>query len=276
MRQARANGDAVSHQAFRVVHSGVADVSDDRLDPRVSGRDASTAGKGNLLLVDPDDLLVDMLETGLSLSRPKWQVIAASHPSEALDVLERHSELDAIITEIVFDGSSQPGKAFIHEAGRRWPEIPIFVMTRLDPEETQGLETAEYIAKPPDIDFIVSRVDRAIRRQKESLVRGISLSTFLQILELEQKTCTVIVSDRRRVGELYLRKGTLMQARLDGTEGQEALFAMLSMREPRLRVADKCEVDRKIAASLTWLLMEWSVREDHAKRGDSPPRAEDE
>jgi DNA-binding response OmpR family regulator len=224
--------------------------------------------KGNVLLVDADEFLAEMIESGLVLSRPKWGVIATRHPAEALNVLEQHSELDAIITEVVFNRSSDAGKAFIREVGQRWPEIPIFVMTYLDPEETRGLETAEYIGKPPDIDFLVSRIDRAIRKQRESLVRGISLPTFLQILELERKTCTVVVSHGGRVGELYFRDGKLMQARLDGDEGERALFGMLSMPEHSLRVVDKCEVDRKISAGLGTLLMEWSIRQDHASRGE--------
>lgn len=260
---------------FKADYTGAENVNDGH--PRAAVRDRQAPLRGNLLFVDPDDLLVEMIESGLSLSRPKWGIIATRHPAEALDVLSRHSELDAIITEVLFDRSPEVGRAFIREIGERWPDIPIFVMTSLDVDETRGLEAAEHIAKPPDMDFLVSRIDRAIRRQRESQVRGISLTTFLQILELEQKTCTVSVSHGGRVGEVYFRNGKLMQARLEGMAGEEALFGMLSMREHSLRVIDTCEVDGGISLSLASLLMEWSVREDHAKRsGDPAFRAEDE
>ena len=257
-------------------HIGAETVSDERPDPKTAARETPKPRKGNLLFVDSDDFLIEMIESGLSLTRPKWQVIATRHPADALDVLKVHAELDAIITEIVFGRSSGTGKAFIREVSQRWPEIPIFVMTHLNPEETQGLDTAEYIAKPPDIDFLVSRVDRAIRKQRESLVRGISLATFLQIMEMERKSCTVIVSHGGRVGELYFRDGRLIQARLEEIEGEEALFRMLSMREHSLRVIDKCDADRRISSSLTSLLFEWSVREDHARRDASASHGEDE
>jgi len=230
--------------------------------------------KGNLLLVDADEFLIEMIESALSLARPKWSVLATRQPAEALEVLEKYSEFDAIVTDIAFHRSTQAGKAFVREVGRRWPDIPIFVMTHADRDETQGLDTAEFIAKPPDIDFLISRIDRTIRRQRESRVRGISLPTFLQIIELEQKTCTVIVSDRGRVGELYFREGKLIHARLDGTEGREALFGMLSMRDHNLRVIDKCDAERTIMASLTSLLMDWSIREDDARRHRSKPGEE--
>lgn len=257
-------------------HIGAETVSDERPKAKAAAREAPLPRKGNLLFVDSDDFLLDMITSGLSLTRPKWQIIATRHPAEALHLLKAHSELDAIVTEIEFGRSSETGKAFIREVSQQWPEIPIFVMTHLNPEETRGLDTAEYIAKPPDIDFLVSRVDRAIRKQRESLVRGISLATFLQIMEMERKSCTVIVSHGGRVGELYFRDGRLIQARLEETEGEEALFRMLSMREHSLRVIDKCDADRRISSSLTSLLFEWSVREDHARRDASASHGEDE
>jgi DNA-binding response OmpR family regulator len=232
-------------------------------------RGARKLPAGNLLFVDPDDLLVEMIEAGLSLSRPKWGAILTTSPAEALEVLSLHSEFDAIVTEAVFNGSVEAGHAFIQEVGARWPEIPIFVMTSLDRDEMRGFDTAEYIAKPPDMDFLQGRIDRAIRRQKESQVRGFALSTFLQILEIEQKTCTVVVSHGGRVGEVFFRGGKLQQARLGEVEGKEALFRMLSMREHTLRVIDRCEVDGGIGGSLASLLMEWSVRADHAARDAS-------
>lgn len=255
---------------------GAENVSDEPRREKAAARESRKPLNGNLLFVDPDDLLVEMIESGLALSRPRWGVIATRHPAEALEVLARHLDLDAIITEVVFDRSPVVGRRFVDEVGDRWPDIPIFAMTSLDSDATRGLDTAEYIAKPPDMDFLVSRIDRAIRRQRESQVRGISLTTFLQILELDQKTCTVVVSHRGRVGEVYFQDGKLVQARLDGLEGKEALFGMLSMHEHSLRVIDKCDADREIRASLSSLLMEWSVREDHTKQGEAAPPEENE
>jgi DNA-binding response OmpR family regulator len=207
-----------------------------------------------------------MIANGLTLARPRWGVISTHHPAEALSVLERHSALDAIVTELTFDRSADAGRAFIRQVARRWPEIPIFVLSSVDPQDARGLETAELIPKPPDIDFLVARIDRVIRRKRESLVRGIALPTFLQILEIDRKTCTVVVSHGGRVGEIFLRDGKLIHAQMQRTQGKEALFEMLSMPEHSLRVLDNCEAERTITVSLAALLMEWSVREDHSNR----------
>lgn len=231
---------------------------------------------GNLLFVDPDELLIEMIESGLSLSRPKWEIIAARHPAEAIEVLSTHAELDAIVTEVVFDRSAELGRVFIHEVAQRWPEIPLFAMSTLDRDSTGALDTAEFITKPPDIDFLVGRIDRAIRRRKESQVRGIALATFLQILEIEQKSCTVVVSHGGRVGEVSFRSGRLHQARAGALEGKEALFMLLSMEEPSLRIVDRCDAGPAIDATLSSLLMEWSIRIDHSRRDGASPFEETE
>ncbi len=248
--------------ALRAQLEGAHTVSDERSNVQRMPR------RGNLLFVDADEFLLEMLTSALSLSRPRWSVIATHNPAEALEVLSQHSELDAIVTEIVFDDSEDAGRAFIREVAQRWPEIPVLAVTTLDRDEIRGLDTAEFIAKPPDIDFLVSRIDRIIRRQRESQVRGISLTTFLQILEIDQKTCTLHVSHAGRVGEIAFRDRKLVHARLGELEGKEALFAMLSMREHTLRVVDVCTATGA-AMPLASLLMEWSVREDHSRRGAS-------
>lgn len=257
-------------EALDAPYEGAGNVSDER--PRVQ----SAPRRGNLLFVDADDFLLEMISSAFALSRPRWGVIAVQTPAEALDVLAQHAELDAIVTEVMFERSIDAGRAFLRELAERWPDIPVLALTTVDRDEMRGVDTAEFIAKPPDIDFLISRIDRVIRRQRESQVRGISLTTFLQILEIDQKTCTVYVSAGGRVGELCFRNGRLLRARLATLEGKDALFAMLSMREHTLRVVDSCAVESGPAMSLASLLMEWSVREDHTKRDAATSREEDE
>jgi DNA-binding response OmpR family regulator len=248
----------------------VSDQSDDARGARAEARP-----DGRLLFVDPDELLVEMIASGLALSHPEWEVISTHHPFEALDVLMRYSQFNVLVTEVVFGSSSEAGRTFVREASRRWPDIPIFLMTRVPAEETRGLDAAEYIAKPPDMDFLVSRVERALRQQRQSLVRGISLMTFLQMLEFERKTCTVVVSHGGNIGEIYFKKGHLMQARFDALKGKEALFEILSMPDSHsLRVIDKCDAEPEISLTLSGLLMEWSVLKDH--EGKVRPRSSEE
>ena len=274
MLQAVAEGGAVAGRSERGASDGARVLSRKGAGPD-GARGVRPASEGSLLLVDPDSFLIEMLASGLALSRPRWEVVATRHPAEALEVLNRRSQFNVIISEVEFPPAPDLGKAFIREASRRWPDIPIFVMTQAPAEETHELDAAEYIAKPPDMDFLLSRVERVVRHRKQSLVRGFSLMTFLQILELEKKTCTLIVSHGGYVGEVYFRHGILLQARFDGLEGPEALFRMLSMRDHNLRVIDQCDAERQITASLSGLLMEWSVREDHKRRGETQSREED-
>lgn len=222
----------------------------------------------HILLVDGDELLAEMIEAGLRCLRPRWSITVSPHPAQALELLAADIDVHAIVTELMFGGSSEVGHIFVQELAERWPDVPVLLMTGLDRDATGGLEAAEHILKPPDMDFLAARLDRLLRRRTESRLRGIALSTFLQILEMEQKTCTLLVSHGGRTGEIVLQRGTFRGARLGSLDPREALFAMLSMREHTLRVVDSCTTESSFELSLGSLLMEWSIRQDHARRGN--------
>lgn len=223
----------------------------------------------HVLLVDGDELLAEMIEAGLRCLRPRWKITVSPHPANALELLAADVEVGAIVTELVFGTSPEVGRTFVQELAERWPDVPVLLMTGLDRDETAGIEAAEHIAKPPDMDFLAARIERILRGRTESRLRGIALSTFLQILEMEQKTCTLLVSHGGRTGEIFLVRGKLRGARLGSLDAREALFEMLSMREHTLRVIDSCAAESSLVElSLGSLLMEWSIRQDHGRRGN--------
>jgi hypothetical protein len=44
-------------------------------------------------------------------------------------------------------------------------------------------------------------------------VHNVSLPAFLQLMEMERKTCTLTVHSEGRTGTLFLRRGELLEAR---------------------------------------------------------------
>ncbi len=58
-------------------------------------------GATHLLLVDPDPLLQEMVETGLRLFNPSFVVLKAEGPEQALALLRRQ-KVEVVITELDF------------------------------------------------------------------------------------------------------------------------------------------------------------------------------
>ncbi len=86
-------------------------------------------------------------------------------------------------------------------------------------------------------------MDQSNRAHDGGRIEGVSLASFLQLLEQERKSCTLIVSSGDQEGRFYFEEGVLVDARSSGESGQEAASAILSWPSPSFSVA-RAEEDR--------------------------------
>lgn len=217
----------------------------------------------SILLIDPDTLLQEMIESGLRLFHPGIEVLKAQNPEVALQLLNER-KVEAIITELEFTGSTRPGRLFLEELAKALPQLPIIVLTDAPFHEFPGsLRAAAVLAKPPELDLLLRRVDQLVRENRESILRGISLESFLQVLEVERKTCTLTVTSQNQVGKLYVFEGKLIHAETNDHAAKAAAFAMLSWPDYSIKIVEKCDAQPTITERLNAILMEWCVNKDH-------------
>lgn len=216
-----------------------------------------------LLVVDPDELLVEMIESGFRLDAGRFEVVKAAEPAAALALLKR-THVDAIVTELEFPQATKTGVEFLLDLEDWAPQLPVIVLTEGPTIEVQGMfKAAAFLSKPPDMDHLLRKVERAVHQSKESILRGISLETFLQILQVERKTCTLTVNAGRHVGRLYVHDGELIHAETDSLQSKAAAFAMLSWADYTIKVSEVCQARPTITERLNAILMEWCVQKDH-------------
>lgn len=97
-------------------------------------------------------------------------------------------------------------------------------------------------------------------------INGFPVSSFIQVLELEQKTCTMQVRADGRKGFLYIDKGVVMDAEAEGVSGEEAALRILGWDDTDIKLVDSCEKRKKdIHSSLTRLILDASRRKDELK-----------
>ncbi len=102
-------------------------------------------------------------------------------------------------------------------------------------------------------------------------IDGISLSAFLQLLELERKSCTLIVSQGGAIGHMYFLEGQLIDAEYKDLFGLEAAYAILSWENPAFRLSDTEERIQRITLSLTHVLLTASTKNDERKARAGKP-----
>ncbi|MEO1087318.1 MAG: DUF4388 domain-containing protein [Acidobacteriota bacterium] len=215
-----------------------------------------------ILVVDPDPFLQEMVGSGLGLFNPEYVTVKAENPETALLLLRRYP-VEAVVTEMDFPESPIHGSDLLQALHDYSPQLPVILLTEARPGDFKGVGADAFLPKPPDMDQLLRKVNQLVQQNKESVIRGISLESFLQVLEVEKKTCTLTVTSSHRVGRLYVHDGELIHAETGRLESKAAAFAMLSWPDYSIKVIEKCDAQPTIADRLNAILMEWCVHKDH-------------
>lgn len=105
-------------------------------------------------------------------------------------------------------------------------------------------------------------------------IEGVTLFSFLQMLEMEQKTCIVNVSSKAETGRIFFLNGTLIDALTAGQQGVEALYTILSWQDLMMEVtANTSPRPNRINLPLMHIVMESARRLDETAECASENKA---
>lgn len=218
-----------------------------------------------ILVVESDPLLSEIVASGLQLHNRRYRATAAADPPSA------YAALAAADYDLVLIGLDVPLPQdllrFLGLLREVLPHVPVLLMTEAPPAAlAAGMAYDVWVHRPPDMDELLSQADRLLRRSRQSVVRGISLASLLQVIQMERKTCTLSVSGGGGYGQLGLRDGELVHAQAGQASGREALFAILGWSSPVFTIEDRCEGPTSLEGDVQQLLLEYYIQEDHSRR----------
>jgi predicted regulator of Ras-like GTPase activity (Roadblock/LC7/MglB family) len=96
-----------------------------------------------------------------------------------------------------------------------------------------------------------------MKQRVKGRVENLTLASFLQLLEMERKTCSLAVSSLGHHGLLYLREGHLVGAEMAGLKGQPAALEIVTWENADIEISDHLpRFEPEIEATLRFLLME--------------------
>jgi predicted regulator of Ras-like GTPase activity (Roadblock/LC7/MglB family) len=100
------------------------------------------------------------------------------------------------------------------------------------------------------------------------LLRGISLTTVLQVVQLDRVTCTVTVDGDGRSGKLHFHDGELIDAETAELSGTEAAYEIVQWRDANVELAAlEATRPRAIEQPLTAILLDVSRMIDEGRGG---------
>lgn len=224
----------------------------------------------NVLIVDDERFFLLSLVEGLGTYAADFNTLTAENGKKAVDVLSR-TGIDLVVTDLKMP--EMDGFELLAFMTKNYPGIPVIVMTAYcTPEIKSRLEmigSFRVLEKPLDFKDLVDYIFTELANISKGYIRGITLPAFLQLVEMERKTCTLTVRSRGRKGFLYFTDGELFDAD-NGKEKQEkAALDIVCWDEAEIEISSVCrEKSKNIPSSLSHLLMEgFRLKDEEGRSG---------
>lgn len=217
-----------------------------------------------VLIVDDDRSFRQSLIDGFKSYEDKFSIITAEDGMQACEILEEES-INLVLTDLKMP--RMDGFELVAHLSSDFADIPVIVMTAFGtPEMEENLRemgTFQYIEKPIDFSLLVEKILKGLEGPSQGYITGVSLSSFLQLLELDKKDCTLTIKAGSKSGTMFFNDGELLDARHGAVRGSEAAYVIVSWKNVEISIDNKCPVtERKITESLGFILLEGSRRKD--------------
>lgn len=222
-----------------------------------------------VLLVDDEEFFLRSMVDGFAAHRAKVQLLTACHGRAALRVLERQP-VDLVVTDLKMP--EMDGFELVAELSRSRPGLPVIIMTAFGTPEIEDRLRASGITrsldKPIDFQALSRSIFETLAASASGHLRGISLATLLQMVELDRKTCTVQVTADGRQGSLVFRDGQLLDAISGTNHGDDAALEILGWDQGAIELGPAAAPrTRVVTRHLSDLLMDaFRLRDERERR----------
>jgi len=222
-----------------------------------------------VLIAEDDMKLQNFLRITLQKFNDQFKTLFANNGEDAINILNR-KHISLVVTDIAMP--KLDGMALLSYINNKYPHIPCIIMTAHD---TTGLEQKvsndnllRVFQKPFRLEEMTGAITQALEQDIPSgALKGISVASFFQMLQLEAKTCLVEVqSSSKKKGVFYFKAGMPYDAVLSGLKGEDAALKILVMENAEIRFLNipPKKIARRINADLTGLIMEAMRRKDES------------
>jgi len=185
-----------------------------------------------VLVADDEYAVRRFLQEGLALHLPDFEVATVADGQEAIDFLTSHP-VDVVVTDIAMP--VKDGFAVLAHLRNHHPNVPVVVLTAADAETIERnaprLGMLRVVQKPATAAQVARHVLDARAETARGRMSGMPLTTLLQLLQRERKSCSLYVRSGERRGRLHFRSGELVNAyafELD-QEGEAAARYLLAL-----------------------------------------------
>lgn len=224
-----------------------------------------------VLIVDDSVMLINYIEESLQVYRDKFSVLTAKDGMEAIEFLKNRS-ITLMVTDLQMPRVD--GLGLLAYANKYFPTIPCIVMSAHGtPKILEKIQSGilQFIEKPFKADQLATIILNALKTNNDDpggSLSGISVVSFLQMVEMEQKTCICEVEcPGNPKGFFYFKGGELHHAMFGNLKGEAAAIKLIQLDNPTINFRRPPErpISRGIKREMTGLILEAVRQKDEAQ-----------
>lgn len=216
-----------------------------------------------VLLVDDEEGLRVSLQDGLEAHAHEFKVLTASDGVQALAMV-RQVRPSMVVSDVRMP--RMDGIELLLACKKEFPEIPVVVVSAFFSEQLErsavAFGAAGVMHKPIDLQRLISLIREVLNTASNhppeaGFFSDFSLAGFLQLLEIEGKSCGLeVINKNGRRGIFWLENGQLFDAEAGSVKGTEAALEILGWEYGNMNLRAYQSKTRNIEESLGFCLME--------------------
>ncbi len=228
----------------------------------------------NILIVDDEPTLLRILtmQSKSDEYKDQFNLYTARNGKEALRVLES-TVIDFVATDLRMP--EMDGIELLAHMSTKFPSVPAIAMSAFStPEIEQHLKkmgTLRVLDKPVDFQTLAGTIEDLARSHEDGALKGISVGGFIQLIQMEEKTCLLEVQGEKNWrGFLYFKRGDLVDASCGDCQGERAALEMIGWDNVKLFLRDlsKKNLEKRIDKGIMFLIMEGLRLKDEAGKAE--------
>ena len=211
----------------------------------------------NVLVVENDPITLHAFVGLLKGQSNFLRVQAAASIQTAIEIMEQQP-IHLLITGMHI---SEEDSFKLSLLASNDPETRVIILTHNATSsfcsKTRQMDSVVHFDQVLDISMLAKRIFTELQIDFGGQIRGIALAFLLQALELEGRSCTLLVTAKAKTGIVYLTDGKPTAAKVGRLTGQPAALQILNWQNVLIDIDYKpMEMPREIDMSLMNLLLE--------------------
>jgi len=201
----------------------------------------------HVLIVDDSAEIRKLLLKAFEPYSHKFKTLAAKNGKEAAQIISKQ-EIDLVVTDIqmpVMDGLELIEFIKVHQQG-----MPIFIIAgALTPDVDKAISSSDsikFFSKPLSPKILAENVFEELVKNAGGEMHGVSIPSFLQLMEMEKRSCTLTIRDGENQGQLYLKKGIPVNAQTGDLSGEAAACEIISWDKATVQVRGGREDEQSV------------------------------